>query len=56
MAAPHIAGLAAYLLGADVADVNSVASAIVDLSLKDVLTGVPNGTINALAFNGASEA
>ncbi|KAL1591724.1 hypothetical protein SLS60_011723 [Paraconiothyrium brasiliense] len=54
MATPHIAGLAAYLLGTDVATVDTVGQTIVDLSTKDVLTGVPSGTINAVAFNGVS--
>ncbi|KAF2449279.1 elastase-like serine protease [Karstenula rhodostoma CBS 690.94] len=54
MASPHIAGLAAYLLGADVATVATVGQAIVDFSTKSVLTGVPAGTINAVAFNGVS--
>ena len=54
MATPHIAGLAAYLLGADAATVDTVGQTIVDLSTKGVLTGVPSGTINAVAFNGVS--
>ncbi|KAJ4295282.1 hypothetical protein N0V90_007293 [Kalmusia sp. IMI 367209] len=54
MATPHIAGLAAYLLGADAATVDTVGQTIVDLSTKDVLTGVPSGTINAVAFNGVT--
>lgn len=54
MATPHIVGLAAYLLGEDVATVDTVGQTIVDLSTKNVLTGVPSGTVNALAFNGAT--
>jgi subtilisin family serine protease len=54
MATPHIAGLAAYLLGTNTATVDIVGQAIVDLSTKDVLTGVRAGTINAVAFNGVS--
>ncbi|KAJ4359576.1 uncharacterized protein N0V89_000131 [Didymosphaeria variabile] len=54
MATPHIAGLAAYLLGTDVATVDTVGQTIVDLATKDVLTGVPAGTINAVAFNGVT--
>lgn len=55
MATPHIAGLAAYLLGTDAATVDTVGQTIVDLSTKNALTGVPSGTINAVAFNGVSE-
>ena len=54
MATPHIAGLAAYLLGSDAATVDTVGQKIVDLSTKNVLTGVPAGTINAVAFNGVT--
>jgi subtilisin family serine protease len=54
MATPHIAGLAAYILGTDAATVDTVGQAIVDQATKNVLTGVPAGTINAVAFNGVS--
>ncbi|KAF1977475.1 subtilisin-like serine protease-like protein PR1A [Bimuria novae-zelandiae CBS 107.79] len=54
MATPHVAGLAAYLLGADIAKVDTVGDAIVELSTKGVLTGVPAGTLNAVAFNGVT--
>lgn len=54
MASPHVAGLAAYLLGEDLATVDTVGQTIVDLATKGVLTGVPSGTINAVAFNGVT--
>ncbi|KAF2008663.1 subtilisin-like serine protease-like protein PR1A [Aaosphaeria arxii CBS 175.79] len=53
MATPHVAGLAAYILALEgkksVADLSSRLS---ELATKDVLKGLPNGTVNALAFNG----
>ncbi|KAL5382319.1 hypothetical protein PMIN06_009923 [Paraphaeosphaeria minitans] len=54
MASPHIAGLAAYLLGADISTVDTVGKTIVDLATNNILTGVPSGTINAVAFNGVT--
>lgn len=58
MASPHIAGLAAYLLGKDgkIAP-EALCQKIQDLSTKDVITSMPTkgSTVNYLAFNGATE-
>ncbi|KAF9045110.1 serine protease [Panaeolus papilionaceus] len=53
MAAPHIAGLVAYLIGKD-GNVSPAAmeTKIKSLSTKSVLTSIPSGTVNNLAFNG----
>jgi subtilisin family serine protease len=55
MASPHIAGLGAYLLGlngpkspADLCDF------IRTSGTQGVITDVPSGTVNSLAYNGAS--
>ena len=54
MATPHVAGLAAYLLGLEGKMAPDVLAArIQTLSLKNKITGVPSGTNNYLAFNGA---
>ena len=57
MASPHIAGLAAYLLGLG----GNVPTSPVELcayigktALADVVSQVPSGTANLLANNGAS--
>lgn len=54
MAAPHVAGLAAYLLGFE-ADLttDTVGPRIVELSSQGKITGLPSGTPNLLAFNNA---
>ncbi|KAM3558151.1 hypothetical protein ARSEF4850_004740 [Beauveria asiatica] len=54
MATPHIAGLAAYLLVLGKGTAGNLCKVIQDLSTKNVLTGVPSGTVNYLAFNGAT--
>ncbi|PPQ63335.1 hypothetical protein CVT24_006708 [Panaeolus cyanescens] len=53
MAAPHIAGLVAYLIGKD-GNVSPAAmeTKIKSLSTKSALTSIPSGTVNNLAFNG----
>lgn len=57
MATPHIAGLGAYLLGLEGGkSPEELCSYIAETANKDVLSGVPSGTVNALAFNGATEA
>lgn len=55
MATPHIAGLAAYLLAFEGLTTGTVGPRIVELSQKGILTSIPSGTINALAFNGAPQ-
>ncbi|KAF9645176.1 serine protease [Thelephora ganbajun] len=52
MATPHVAGFSAYLLGMDPTLTPArVKSTIQSLALKDVLIGIPEGTINALLNN-----
>nr|UZG89741.1 P1 [Beauveria pseudobassiana] len=53
MATPHIAGLGAYLLGLGKGSADGICK-IIQISTKNVLTGVPAGTFNYLAFNGAT--
>lgn len=53
MASPHVAGMAAYLLGLNgKQDPAKLCSYIAETGTKDVLTGIPAGTVNLLAFNG----
>lgn len=55
MATPHITGLGAYLLtllGKKTPD--ALCEYLKSTATVNVITGVPNGTINALAFNGAA--
>jgi subtilisin family serine protease len=53
MATPHVAGLAAYLLGYEGKRTPAaLSSRISTLSTKNKITGVPSGTKNYLAFNG----
>jgi subtilisin family serine protease len=55
MATPHVAGLAAYLLALEGKKTPAaLSSRIQSLSLKSKITGVPSGTVNYLAFNGAA--
>ncbi|PHH69306.1 hypothetical protein CDD80_6838 [Ophiocordyceps camponoti-rufipedis] len=54
MAAPHITGLGAYLASLEgLTDPAAICRRIQELATKDVLTGIPRGTVNYLAFNGA---
>ncbi|KAF2706446.1 subtilisin-like serine protease-like protein PR1A [Pleomassaria siparia CBS 279.74] len=53
MATPHVVGLAAYLLGYEGIPTSALCARIVELSQKDKITGVPTGTVNQLAYNGA---
>jgi subtilisin family serine protease len=54
MAAPHVAGLAAYILGFEGKMAPSaLAARLQALSLKDKITGVPSDTRNYLAHSGA---
>ncbi|KAM3515756.1 hypothetical protein MY11210_000527 [Beauveria gryllotalpidicola] len=54
MATPHIAGLGAYFLALGRGNAGSICSLIQSLSTKNVLTGIPAGTVNYLAFNSAT--
>lgn len=52
MASPHVAGLAAYLLG-NGASVQGLCEEIASSGLQDVVSGVPSDTANTLINNGA---
>lgn len=53
MATPHVAGLAAYILGLEGYKAPSVlATRLLTLSIKNKISGLPAGTANKLAFNG----
>lgn len=53
MATPHISGLAAYFLSKDTSlNPAALASKITGLGRSNILTGVPDGTVNLLAYNG----
>ncbi|KAL7793689.1 peptidase S8/S53 domain-containing protein [Trichoderma ceciliae] len=53
MASPHIAGLGAYLLTLEgPRDPQALCARIQDLAVRNVLSNIPAGTINAIAFNG----
>jgi oryzin len=53
MAAAYVTGLAAYLIALEgPRDAIALCERIKELSIKDILTGVPSGTGNRLAFNG----
>ncbi|RYP70853.1 hypothetical protein DL769_004828 [Monosporascus sp. CRB-8-3] len=56
MASPHIAGLAAYLLGLGgvPTEPTQLCAYIAESALTDVISGVPRDTVNALANNGAA--
>jgi subtilisin family serine protease len=51
MASPHVAGLAAYLLSLGEA-ADGLCQTIASSALQGVISGVPNGTVNALINNG----
>ena len=53
MASPHIAGLGAYLLALlGPKTPEELCSYIRTTATTGKLTGIPSGTVNALAFNG----
>lgn len=51
MASPHVAGLAAYLLGTG-ASISGLCSTIASSGLEGVISGVPSDTANILINNG----
>jgi hypothetical protein len=56
MAAPHVAGLAAYLMGLDrPKETLELCQYIRDTATKGVISGLPSGTFNGIAFNGNAE-
>ncbi|KAF2468473.1 subtilisin-like serine protease-like protein PR1A [Lindgomyces ingoldianus] len=54
MATPHVAGLAAYLLSYENLQTSQLCSRIAALSQKSKISGIPSGTVNYLAYNGAA--
>jgi cerevisin len=54
MSAPHVAGLGAYLLGAGLAEVDTLCETIQGLALKNLVYQLPNNTVNLLAYNVAA--
>ncbi|KAK5988202.1 Cuticle-degrading protease [Cladobotryum mycophilum] len=53
MATPHIVGLGAYLAGLEgFTDPQALCKRIQTLASKSIISGIPSGTINNLAFNG----
>ncbi|KAF4442240.1 putative endopeptidase K [Fusarium austroafricanum] len=55
MATPHVAGLGAYLLGMKDIKASSLCNLISKMSLKDVLKGIPDNTVNLLIQNGEAK-
>ena len=55
MASPHITGLGAYLLGLNgPKSPTDLCDFIRTSGTQGVITDVPSGTVNSLAYNGAS--
>jgi hypothetical protein len=53
MATPHIAGLAAYLSALNGPRTPAALCKLIqDTATKNVITGIPAGTVNYLAYNG----
>ncbi|KAM0086108.1 hypothetical protein ACKRZS_001707 [Fusarium odoratissimum] len=52
MATPHVTGLAAYLLGLKDIKASELCNFIASMSLKDVMKGIPENTVNLLIQNG----
>ena len=54
MAAPHVAGLAAYLIALEnLSGPTAIGNRIKALGVKSKITGLPSSTVNLLAYNGA---
>ncbi|PHH60399.1 hypothetical protein CDD81_1712 [Ophiocordyceps australis] len=52
MATPHIVGLGAYLAGLEgFSGAEALCTRIQNLATRNVLSGIPGGTVNLLAFN-----
>lgn len=57
MASPHVAGLGAYLLALlGPKTPAELCQHLQDTANLGVITDIPNGTVNALAFNGNPDA
>ncbi|KAL7759491.1 hypothetical protein ACKLNR_009581 [Fusarium oxysporum f. sp. zingiberi] len=52
MATPHVTGLAAYLLGLKDIKASELCNLIASMSLKDVMKGIPENTVNLSIQNG----
>lgn len=53
MASPHIAGLAAYIMGREKnPGAQALCTKIKNLGTSGILKDIPSGTTNRLAFNG----
>ncbi|EXL58595.1 hypothetical protein FOCG_02100 [Fusarium oxysporum f. sp. radicis-lycopersici 26381] len=52
VATPHVTGLAAYLLGFKDIKASELCNLIASMSLKDVMKGIPENTVNLLIQNG----
>jgi subtilisin family serine protease len=55
MATPHVTGLAAYLLGIKDIEASELGNLIATMSLKDVINGIPENTVNLLIQNGEAK-
>lgn len=53
MASPHVAGLAAYLLGLEGGGTKALCQKIASMGMNGVIKNVRKGTVNALINNGA---
>lgn len=57
MAAPHVAGLGAYLLALEGPKApDALCSHIRDISTPNTITDLPSGTFNGIAYNGNPDA
>lgn len=53
MATPHIAGLGAYIAGLEgFPGAGALCNRLKQLATRNVISGLPGGTANLLAFNG----
>jgi subtilisin family serine protease len=55
MATPHVTGLAAYLFGLKDIKASELCNLIASMSLKDVIKGIPENTVNLLIQNGEAK-
>ncbi|KAH7260968.1 peptidase S8/S53 domain-containing protein [Fusarium redolens] len=55
MTTPHVTGLAAYLLGLKDIKASELCNLIASMSLKDVIKGIPENTVNLLIQNGEAK-
>lgn len=55
MATPHVAGLVAYLLSLGRVSTSNACDYLIQTATNNVLTGLPAGTPNRLAYNGGGQ-